>query len=192
MAGKRKVIPLINIAEKLYHARWFELIVRWALGIILLYACHHKILAPAQFAKIIYGYYLFPDFSINLIAIVLPYLELFSGLALILGIYPRSAALIANFMLAFFITALSINLIRGHEFDCGCFSFSDPGHPYSTAQLIVRDIVYFLFGLHVLLFDKRRSLCIRQTGSIWKNMSTRQSRLKRSGNPVFSGNQIDD
>ncbi len=172
MAGKRKVIQLINSAKKLYHASWFELIVRWALGIILLFACYHKILAPAQFAKIIYGYYLFPDFSINLIAIILPYLELFSGIALILGIYPRSAALIANFMFAFFIIALSINLVRGHEFDCGCFSFSDPSHPYSTAELIIRDIIFFLFGLLVLFFDKRRLLCIRQSGSIWKNMPT--------------------
>ena len=97
-----------------------ELIARWFLGIIFIYASYHKIIAPDHFAKIIYGYYLFPDFFINLIAIILPFLELFSGLALLLGIYPRSAALIINGMLLVFIIALSINLIRGQEFDCGC------------------------------------------------------------------------
>ena len=49
---------------------WLELAARWFLGMIFLYASYHKIAAPAQFAKIIYGYYLFPDISINIIAIV--------------------------------------------------------------------------------------------------------------------------
>ncbi|MBW1828888.1 MAG: DoxX family membrane protein [Deltaproteobacteria bacterium] len=75
------------------------MIVRWLLGALFLVACYQKIIEPAHFAKIIYGYYLFPDAAINLIAIILPYVELFSGMALILGIYPRSAALIINAML---------------------------------------------------------------------------------------------
>ena len=40
---------------------WFELVVRWFLGTIFLYASIHKIASPEQFAKIIYGYYLFPQ-----------------------------------------------------------------------------------------------------------------------------------
>jgi putative oxidoreductase len=126
--------------------------------------------APAQFAKVIYGYYLFPDFSINLIAIVLPYLELFSGLALILGIYPRSAALIINALLLAFITALSINLIRGQEFDCGCFSFEEEGHSHSVLQMLVRDIIYLMLGLQVLFYKQSRKWCGRQSGSILKNI----------------------
>ena len=135
---------------------WLELAVRWFLGITFVYASYHKIIAPAHFAKIIYGYYLFPDASINLIAIILPFLEFFSGLALLLGIYPRSATLIINGMLLAFIIAISINLIRGLEFDCGCFSFGDKGHISSARQLLVRDIIYFVFGLLLIFFDKQR------------------------------------
>lgn len=151
---------------------WLELAARWFLGITFIYSCYHKIIAPAYFAKIIYGYYLFPDWSINLIAIILPFLELFAGLALVLGIYPRSAALITAGVLLIFMIALSINLIRGQEFDCGCFSFGEPGHTSSAGQLLIRDIFYFVVGLEVLFFGQRRRWCILQSGSVLTKISS--------------------
>jgi uncharacterized membrane protein YphA (DoxX/SURF4 family) len=141
---------------------WTELIARWILGITFIYASYHKIISPGDFAKIIYGYDLLPDVLINLIAIILPFVELFSGLALILGIYPVSAVLIVNGMLLTFIIALSINLVRGHEFDCGCFSFGKTGYSSSVPQVLVRDIMYFFLGLQVFFYNRRRKWCIRQ------------------------------
>ncbi len=149
---------------------WIELWVRWLIGALFVYASYHKILDPAHFAKIIYGYYLFPHVSINLIAIVLPYVELFAGLALILGIYPRSASLLINVMLFGFIIAIGINLIRGQQFDCGCFTFDEQGYGSSAAGLLLRDILYFALGLHLLFFKKLRRLSLLQTGSILKNV----------------------
>ena len=142
--------------------------MRWILGIIFLYGSYHKIMGPAQFAKIVYGYNLFPAATINLIAIVLPFVELFSGLALILGIYPRSAALTINIMLLGFMIAISINLIRGWEFDCGCFSFGKGGHTLSALQLLVRDIFCFFLGLQVCVFSKNRKWVLLSTGGILK------------------------
>ena len=160
----------MSMLKRILNNSLFELAVRWFLGMIFLYASYHKIASPAQFAKIIYGYYLFPDVSINIIAIVLPFLELFSGLALILGIYPRSAAVIINGMLLGFIVALSINLVRGLQFDCGCFSFGEGGHAYTAGQLLMRDIIFFVLGLQVLFFDNKRRWCFRQGGSVLKNI----------------------
>ena len=146
--------------KRLFDNSRIELAARWILGITFIYASFHKIIAPADFAKILYGYDLFPGVLINLITVVLPFVELFSGLALILGIYPRSAALIVNGMLLSFIIALSINLVRGHEFDCGCFSSGQTGHTSSVELLLVRDIIYFVMGLQVFLYGKRRTACI--------------------------------
>ncbi len=140
---------------------WIELAARWILGLTFIYASYHKILAPADFAKIVYGYDLFPNAAINLIAIVLPYIELIAGLALILGLYPRSAALIINGMLVAFIVVLGINLIRGHEFDCGCFSTKEAGAFSSAESTLVRDIIYLVLGLQIFLFKGIRRISIK-------------------------------
>ena len=73
---------------------WVDLALRWLLGGLFVLASAHKIMDPAAFAKIIFGYDLFPAAAINLIAIILPYIELTAGLALITGVYPRAAAVI--------------------------------------------------------------------------------------------------
>ena len=137
-----------------------ELAGRWILGFTFIYASYHKIFDPAEFAKIVYGYGLFPPSSINLIAIILPFVELVSGLSLVLGIYPRSAALIINGMLFAFIIVLSVNLIRGHEFDCGCFSVNNTEYQSSAAPMLVRDIIYFTIGLQIFLYRGIRKLCV--------------------------------
>lgn len=158
-----------GIIHKLFTDSRFELTVRFILGGIFIYASVDKIIVPAHFAKIIYGYYLFPEYSINLIAIFLPYLELFSGIAIIMGIYPRSAAIILGGLLFFFSIAITINLIRGIEFDCGCFSVDEPGYLLSAKQLLLRDILLFTLSVYLVLFSGHRKWCLRQTGSIFHN-----------------------
>ena len=154
--GKQKGIPLNKQRQSIKNNSWVELAARWILGLTFIYACYYKILSPAEFAKIVYGYDLFPAVLINLIAIITPFLELVTGLALILGVYPRSAALIINAMLLVFIAVLSINLIRGHEFDCGCFSAEENGYSTSAGTTLVRDIIYLILGLHIFLFSGSR------------------------------------
>lgn len=168
--GKRQAILLKNKLKTIINNSWLELALRWLLGITFIYVSYHKIAAPAHFAKIIYGYYLFPGVAINIIAIVLPFWELFAGLALLLGIYPRSAATMINLMLLGFIIALSINLVRGQQFDCGCFSFGEAGYTYTAGQLLIRDIVFFILDLQVLCYGKCRRWCLWQSGSILENI----------------------
>jgi uncharacterized membrane protein YphA (DoxX/SURF4 family) len=153
---------LNNVLSNILQNSWIELGARWALGLIFIYASYHKIIAPADFAKIVYGYDLFPAGIINLIALFLPFIELVAGLALILGIYPRSAVIIIIGMLAAFIVVLSINLIRGHEFDCGCFSVGETRYLASAESTLIPDIVFLFVGLHIFLFNGIRKACIRQ------------------------------
>lgn len=149
-----------NNLRTLFNNGWIEVVFRWFLGITFIYASYYKILSPTDFAKMVYGYNLFPDVLINLIAIFLPFIELISGLSLLLGIYPRSAALIINGLLLAFIILLTINIIRGHEFDCGCFSAKESGSPKMMANLmVIRDVIYLIMGLQVFLFNGVRKLC---------------------------------
>ena len=152
-----------NPRHSIFNNSRIELAARWILGLTFIYASLHKILAPADFAKIIYGYGLFPEIFINLITIIIPFLELVAGFALIIGLYPRSAAITINGLLLAFIVALTINLIRGHEFDCGCFPTGQSGYSSSPKVTIARDIIYFILGLHVILFNGVRKISIKRT-----------------------------
>jgi putative oxidoreductase len=158
-AGKRRDFQLSNLRQSILNNSRVELAARWILGLTFIYASFHKILAPADFAKIVYGYSLFPEIFINLIAIIIPFLELVTGFALILGCYPRSAAITINAQLLVFIVVLAINLIRGHEFDCGCFSVGQSEYSSSPKVTIARDIFYLAFGMQIVLFKGNRRSC---------------------------------
>lgn len=122
------------------------------LGISFIWASYTKIQDPAAFAKIIYGYDLFPGFSINIIAIVVPFIELVVGFSLIMRLYPKSALLVINIMLVVFICLIGFNLIRGHEFDCGCFGSTGLSSTASAVVSLVRDFV--MLGMGVFLWKK--------------------------------------
>jgi uncharacterized membrane protein YphA (DoxX/SURF4 family) len=155
---------LIKPVQSILENSWLELAARWILGLTFIYASYNKILFPAEFAKIIYGYDLFPNALINLIAIILPFMELVTGIGLIIGVYPRSAVLIVNVLLVAFIILLSTNLIRGHEFDCGCFAIKNSVSKGTTEVTLIRDFIYLALGLQVLCFRRPRRWCIRPAG----------------------------
>jgi uncharacterized membrane protein YphA (DoxX/SURF4 family) len=145
------------------HHPWLELALRWLLGLTFVYSSFHKIADPAQFAKIVFGYSLFPPAAINLVAIVVPFVELVAGGALLLGIWPRAAALVVETLLVLFFAILSINLVRGVSFDCGCFGFAENGVISPVGDYLARDALYLLAGLQVLLYKGRRKWCLLQT-----------------------------
>jgi uncharacterized membrane protein YphA (DoxX/SURF4 family) len=156
---------LNNLKQAIVNNSWIELAARWILGFTFIYASFHKILSPQDFAKIVYGYDLFPHVLINLIAIIIPFLELVAGLALIIGLYPRSAAIIINILLLAFVAALTINLIRGHEFDCGCFPTGQSESTSSSEVTLVRDIIYFFLGIQVIFFQGNRRISFGRLNS---------------------------
>jgi len=160
--GKKKVIQVNEWLRRIYHHHWCELAVRWLLGAAFIFASYHKIIAPESFLEAIYSYDLFPDASVNLIAIILPYFELFSGLALIFGLYYRGASVLIGGMLFTFIIVLSINLFRGHLFDCGCFYVSENGVHKSVELMLLRDVILLCFALYVLFFRGTRKWCIQK------------------------------
>jgi putative oxidoreductase len=103
---------------------WLTARVQIALGIIFVVAALPKIVDPPSFAHMIYNYRLVPAALNNLMALVMPWIELLCGLALILGIWRGTARTIIGALLVMFIVAIGINLVRGNAIDCGCFDVS--------------------------------------------------------------------
>lgn len=122
-------------------------IIKLILGISFVVASYPKIEDPAGFARIVYGYGIFPGPIINVIAITIPFVELVAGLCLIMGLLPRSALLIINSLLVCFITIIGFNLLRGHQFECGCFAMTGENHTLANIISLVRDIVFLACGM---------------------------------------------
>lgn len=145
-----------NSDSKLPVSFWAHWILRFVLGLTFIWASWHKIINPGEFAKIIYGYGVFPGIFINPIAIFLPYLEFLAGVCLVTGILPRSSLLILNGLLTAFILLIGFNLFRGHVFDCGCFSVSQTQTTASAWFLLIRDFFLLAAGICLWVQFKRR------------------------------------
>ena len=137
---------------------WIIWILRLILGLTFIWASWAKMVAPGEFAKIIYGYGVFPGILINPIAIFLPYLEFLAGVCLVTGILPRSSLLIINGLLTAFIVLIGFNLFRGHVFDCGCFSVSGTHTAASAWSLLIRDFLLLSAGIFLWAQFRHRAM----------------------------------
>src|SRR5881409_934674 len=108
--------------SRVLHDRTLSIGIRLALGAIFVYAAWPKIYDPPSFAHLIWNYQILPSVLINPMAIVLPWVEIICGLALIAGMYRRGAALLIGCMLAVFTVALVVDILRDIPVNCGCFS----------------------------------------------------------------------
>lgn len=115
---------------------WVELVCRLVLGGVFVYASFDKILHPTEFAKLVYNYQMLPVPASNFLAMSLPWMELFAGLALIVGVLRAESALLLSGLLVVFIIAISVNLVRGVDIDCGCLSVSGGGRSIGVLTVL--------------------------------------------------------
>ncbi len=124
--------------------------IRFVVGGLFIYAGSLKMLDPVAFADSIATYQLVPGFLINLVAILLPPLEIVAGLMLIIGYQLRLAAFSLGVLCLVFLVALSQGVARGLEIDCGCFGAGAPS-AYAAWWAIGRDLL-FLAGIGWIYF----------------------------------------
>lgn len=118
-------------------------------GGVFLYASLDKIAHPGSFAKAVHNYRLLPLALLHPLAVLLPWVEAVVGVAIILGIARRGAALLALLMTVMFIVAVSAALARNLDISCGCFH-TDGGSSVGL-DLLIRDIGLLLLTLPPLL-----------------------------------------
>jgi uncharacterized membrane protein YphA (DoxX/SURF4 family) len=131
-----------------------QVLCRFILGGVFIYASLDKITHPHAFANIIANYQMLPGILITLPALVLPWLEMISGLFLVAGIFKRASALILSSLLLMFTAAIAINLIRGITFDCGCFSTITSAAGSDPLGLLARDLLLLIPGFIIIFFHK--------------------------------------
>lgn len=127
---------------------------RLLVGVTLVWASLDKLAHPAAFAESIHHYRLTPIALLHPFALLLPMVEVVTGLALILGVARRGAALVAAFLMAVFIAAIASALARGLDISCGCFNTE--GGPKVGLDLLWRDVALLAAAMVPLLAMRDR------------------------------------
>ena len=152
------------------HVVWHSyltLIFRWILGAIFIYASWDKLHYPADFAQDVYNYQILPEIFVNIFTIILPWIELICGSLLIIGFLKRGSILIINLLLIAFFFAMAINLYRGIEIGCGCFSIGNSNDKINISYLI-RDLLMIgmCFYVYVMTGKELPPCPVRQPPSV--------------------------
>lgn len=130
------------------------LLGRLVLGATFIWSSIHKIQDPVSFALLVYDYEILPGALVNPFAYTLPWVELASGVLIILGLFTRVAASAQFLMLLSFILAIAVNLFRAKVLGCGCFS-EEGGHPIGW-DLVGRDFGLMLLCIQVFFYYQRK------------------------------------
>ena len=105
----------MSVSQALTHTLtrpWLTIRVQLALGVFFVVAALPKLGDPPSFAHMIYNYRILPAGLINFSSLVMPWIELLCGIALVLGVWKRAALSLITILLLVFIVAISINLGR--------------------------------------------------------------------------------
>lgn len=139
--------------KKIITHPYTALFCRLVLGIVFIYASVDKILHPEAFARSVQNYRILPVESINLFAIILPWVEVVCGVLLLLGLFTGGTILLMTLLILVFLIALSSVVIRGIDISCGCFSSN--GGERITFLYVLRDLILFALAFQALLYDRR-------------------------------------
>ena len=130
------------------------------IGFTFIAASLDKIINPHEFSESIRVYKISPYWGNNLVAIILPWVELICGILLLYGLYcffssksnfidvPNNIIIV---MLIWFIFILSIAVYRGLDIDCGCGISEDKTTPL---ERLIEDI-YLLITSFIIKFRLR-------------------------------------
>lgn len=134
---------------------WLRRLLSLGFGGVFVYAGALKLMDPARFLIDIRSFDLIHDPYAAWLALVLPWIEILAGLAVIFGLKRRGGLLLLNLSLVVFFIAISIAKSRGLNIHCGCFGGEDGTTDY--LELFVRDGVLLAVGiiLHVMYRPKK-------------------------------------
>lgn len=116
-----------------------QFVLGFCLGLVFLASALPKLRNPKGFILTVVEYQVLPPRLAELFARLLPPAEVFAAILLLTGTAGRIGYILAASLLASFIWAISINLARGRDLDCGCFGAA--GSRRIGPGLLLQDLV---------------------------------------------------
>lgn len=145
-------------------AGWVYHVLRLAIAGVFIYAGAIKAMDPLKFATQIRAYEL-TGFAVGgVLAVWLPWLELFCGLALLVNRLVRGALFWVMVLMVVFTAAQVSAWIRGLNLDCGCFG--EMGKPIHPAWVIGRDGLILLAVAVLAFLSMRKPPTQDRTGAV--------------------------
>jgi uncharacterized membrane protein YphA (DoxX/SURF4 family) len=128
---------------------WAATAARALLATVLVVAGVLKLPDPAAAVRAVRAYRLLPEALVGPVAFGLPVLEIAIGLALLAGVFVRTAAVAAALLMVVFLVAVGSAWARGLQIDCGCFGGGGQVAPGRTAYPaeVARDVGLLLVAL---------------------------------------------
>ena len=158
---------------------WFGLVCRLLLGGVFIYASLPKLADPSGFAVDVGRYRLLPLPLVNLVALVLPWVELLAGGLLLSGWLSRSSGLLLALVSAVFFVAVASAMARGLDIECGCFQVGGGGkvgwpHLGLDLALALLALRCALLGGGALALDRAREEGLLPLRANWASRSRKK------------------
>nr|WP_227464093.1 MauE/DoxX family redox-associated membrane protein [Nocardioides lijunqiniae] len=140
-------------------------------GGVWIYAGAVKLPDPYASVQAVRAYELLPSSVAEAVGYLLPPLEIVVGLALVLGLLTRGAAVVSAVLFVVFIIGIASVWARGMEIDCGCFGGGgfDPDARSNYPWEIARDAALLLASCYLVWLRRSRlaldNLLFRRTTS---------------------------
>jgi hypothetical protein len=146
---------------------------RFEIGFLFLIAAIPKLIERREFERTVESYALLPRRFVPVVAAWLPRIEFACAVFLLLGIATALVAAVTALLLATFAIAVAVNLIRGREMSCGCFSTVAP-----------RTIGWSLVAGHLLLAGTAALVALRGPDVLAVAQLTGDAHLVSTGDAV--------
>ncbi|MCX6467640.1 MAG: DoxX family membrane protein [Pseudonocardiales bacterium] len=128
-------------------------LARFGLAAVWLLSGVPKALDPDQTYVAVRAYDVLPPLGVELVAAILPWLEIALAVLLLLGLGTRAVAVVSAALLLVFVAGVVQAWARGLSIDCGCFGGGGAVEPGRTAygQELLRDAGFLLLAAWVIV-----------------------------------------
>jgi len=127
-------------------------VLRWLLALLLIWAALSKLRDVSSFLATLYAYDLpMPRTLLKVVAIALPFVELFCGIMLLIDLWSETALVVTLAMMVVFLAATGQAWARDLQISCGCFDLKMLGIKLSSSTAKFLESAHFAFFRNIAL-----------------------------------------